>query len=563
MKRLLGFVLLVACSSPREEVTTARAKLTRSVHAMNEIRGRFACTELPSGKILAIGSDTAGGSYSSTAEIYDPIANTWSVTGSLVAGRWEHSAVRLDDGRVLVVGGYEDDKTPPELSSAELFDPATGKFTSTGSMAEGRKLFGLVGDGKTATAVAGLGGGTLFTVERYDRTTGAWTALANVTNSHSPSQAVLTTDGKILVTGGADETELFDGSAWTLSGLQRVPREDATLTALPDGRVLAAGGTASSDSNIQSTAEVFDPKTRSWTATKPMAHPRSGHAAVRVASGLVIVAGGEASGDIEAFDPKTNAFSTVGYLATPREALCGTTLGSGAIFLGGALVGSYNTYLPSVDVWEPSSTITPSEGGFDASPTSSPIKPESFQRCAKNADCATGHCVEGLCCDSACTDACHSCALPSSPGICSPEPVGVDLKGECGGGVSCTGTCGPEHACVGSGPGAQCAGSRCTSASTGVGPALCTAAGSSCPTDRVAFDCGAYACEPAFGACLASCGSSADCAGGFVCDTNSKTCSSPSVGPDPGGCAYGKSANESSLVALLLLMLIAARFRPE
>src|SRR5207253_2866032 len=55
-----------------------------------------------------------------------------------------------------------------------------------------------------------------------------------------------------------------------------------------------------------------------------------------------------------------------------------------------------------------------------------------IQRCAKDAECATGHCVEGVCCDTACTDRCHSCALLTNPGVCTLEPIGVDLKNECG-----------------------------------------------------------------------------------------------------------------------------------
>src|SRR5262249_33796332 len=80
-----------------------------------------------------------------------------------------------------------------------------------------------------------------------------------------------------------------------------------------------------------------------------------------------------------------------------------------------------------------------------------------FQRCTKGSECPTGHCVEGVCCDTPCTDRCHSCALLTSPGKCTLEPVGVDLKSECGPALSCLGTCGDKGECIGSGAGTMCA----------------------------------------------------------------------------------------------------------
>src|SRR5205085_8035412 len=101
-----------------------------------------------------------------------------------------------------------------------------------------------------------------------------------------------------------------------------------------------------------------------------------------------------------------------------------------------------------------------------------------------------------------------------------------EIRVRCG--ARCVNTCGPAQECINSGPGAQCAKSHCTSASTGIGAATCIALGAPCPTDQaVAFDCGAYACEPALGTCLTSCSSSSDCAGAFVCDTDRKTCAAP------------------------------------
>jgi len=93
-------------------------------------------------------------------------------------------------------------------------------------------------------------------------------------------------------------------------------------------------------------------------------------------------------------------------------------------------------------------------------------------------------------------------ALPSSPGRCAEEPLGVDLRSECGPALSCAGTCGTGGACATSVEGSQCQPSVCPGPTKGRGAATCKARGVMCnASEGVEFDCGAYACDPAFGAC--------------------------------------------------------------
>ena len=87
-------------------------------------------TLLSDGRVLVAGGDGAVDAYSS-AELYDPASGEFSATGSMTVPRVAHSATRLVDGKVLVVGGI--DKTQ-SLDSAELYDPATGRFTAVGSI---------------------------------------------------------------------------------------------------------------------------------------------------------------------------------------------------------------------------------------------------------------------------------------------------------------------------------------------------------------------------------------------------------------------------------------------
>ena len=147
----------------------------------------------------------AGGNYvSPTAELYDPASGTWTVTGEMSQGRAYHTATLLPDGRVLVAGGMSGNET---LASAELYDPSLGTWSSAGSM-------GVVREGHTATLLADgtvlvVGGAgdlpeqaALSTAELYDPSTGTWTATANMDDARIHQTATLMPDGTVLVTGG-------------------------------------------------------------------------------------------------------------------------------------------------------------------------------------------------------------------------------------------------------------------------------------------------------------------------------------------------------------------------
>ncbi|MGA7273695.1 MAG: kelch repeat-containing protein, partial [Candidatus Udaeobacter sp.] len=102
--------------------------------SLTTAREQHTATLLPNGQVLVAGGEGTSG-YLSSAELYDPASGTWTATGSLTTARDLHTATLLPNGQVLVAGGIG---TSVDLSSAELYDPASGTWTATGSLTTAR-----------------------------------------------------------------------------------------------------------------------------------------------------------------------------------------------------------------------------------------------------------------------------------------------------------------------------------------------------------------------------------------------------------------------------------------
>jgi len=106
---------------------------------MNIGRGEFANVKLNDGRVLVMGGVTQEGMPPTpSAEIFDPKTQKWTFTGSMTTPREDHAAVLLREGRVLVGGGEQNGEESPRFTSAEIFDPETGNWSPTGSMNVGR-----------------------------------------------------------------------------------------------------------------------------------------------------------------------------------------------------------------------------------------------------------------------------------------------------------------------------------------------------------------------------------------------------------------------------------------
>jgi hypothetical protein len=163
---------------------------------MTQARIFHTATLLRDGRVLI-----AGGNFDSSTELYDPATGTFTPTGSMTINQ-EHVATLLSDGRVLVAGDV-----------AELYDPATGKFTPTGSMLGSCNCMGSIGSSSTAPL---LSDGRVLVPD---------------TNLDASSNQVV---------GSA---ELYDPASGTFSQTDPMSRYRLgfTDTLLADGRVLFAG----------------------------------------------------------------------------------------------------------------------------------------------------------------------------------------------------------------------------------------------------------------------------------------------------------------------------------
>ena len=256
----------------------------------------------------------------------------FSGTGDLLQARRSHTATLLLDGSVLIVGGnslgHFENEVLPSLASAELYTPATGAFTSTGSLTNGRSSHTatLLSDGRIlitgGETVDAEGVATAYTsAELYDPSTGLFTETGEMAVARSAHTATRLPDGRVLIAGGnsqvgapIDGGELYnpDDGTFTTTGSMMARRVDHSATLLNDGRVLLTGG--NSDTGPTSAAEIYDPLTETFVATGSMSAARRKHAATLLPDGRVLIVaggleGGPAANSTELYDPSTGVFS--------------------------------------------------------------------------------------------------------------------------------------------------------------------------------------------------------------------------------------------------------------
>jgi hypothetical protein len=220
--------------------------------------------------VLMAGGADGTGNILTNAEVYDPVAGTFTLTGSMTVARAVHTATLLSSGQVLIAGGA--DVNGNALASAELYDPTTGTFSATGSMTAAR-------DEHTATLLSR--GEVLIAGGRYYGSDGDLMSLAS--------------------------SELYDPVAGTFiaTGTMATEREGHTATLLPNekglvGKVLIAGG--DDGPSVVESAELWNPGAGTFIATGHMTAARLNHTATLLSNGKVLIAGGDEIGSAELYE---------------------------------------------------------------------------------------------------------------------------------------------------------------------------------------------------------------------------------------------------------------------
>ena len=299
--------------------------------SMTTPRDGHAAVRIPDGRVLISGGANCCQTYGShaeqtlaSAELFDPSTGTFARTGAMTIARAGHSAVLLGNGLVLILGGGN--MGDPDNAPAELYDPTTGTFAKTGAAAVPRWGFSatLLADGRVlVTGGDGWHGGPgganlpLASAELYDPATGKFSMTGSMGVQRAEFTATLLLTGRVLVAGGRSQpigptppdlladSELYDPVSGTFSpgGPMIAARSGQSATLLTSGRVLLVGGEKccvydSTNTNLLSTPELYDPASGAFlrVGTRPLT--RSNPVVTRLSNGWVLLSGGQGFKDL-------------------------------------------------------------------------------------------------------------------------------------------------------------------------------------------------------------------------------------------------------------------------
>jgi WD40 repeat protein len=319
---------------------------------------------LHTANLLDDGRVLVAGGFNVTSELYDSTTGTWSRTGNTLGTHRGHTSTKLLDGRVLIAGGGS---CPTTGATAELYFPSLGRWRPAGFLKQQRFHHAAVLLPNGKVLVMGgqdneYGGSALASAELYDPATNTWTYTGSMATARRYHTATLLPNGKVLVAGGDTNgrsfasAELYDPATGTFSPAPAMSfgRRYHTATLLPNGKVLVAGGDGI-DFRPSATAELYDPASGTWSTTGNLGGRRRYHTANLMPNGRVLVAGGyhDSAGILtssEVYDPATGTWSETYAMNVDRYGHTATLLNNGTVL---AVGGTSNHDQSSAEYYTP------------------------------------------------------------------------------------------------------------------------------------------------------------------------------------------------------------------
>lgn len=325
---------------------------------------------------------------SNTVDIFDPATNTISPAAAMTVQRWSHSATTLPDGRVLVTGGRTaiSDASGVVLETSELYDPITDSWSPTGSLNVARRSHtaALLPDGRVLVCGGGDKVSTsqqmpIQSCEAYDVTTGVFTVVGNMTVPRSSHSQTVLDDGTLLLAGGSigqgttaptNLAEIFDpaDNSFTAVGPMNYPHLAQAPGILRDGRVVF-GASFFGSGMISNLSEIYDPVAQTFTPSDSMFKQRIDIGGQPLLDGSVFVAGGVATGGFgaifhsssEVFDPVTEQWQLSGIMSEGRDEFSGALLSDGRVLITGGFTrppgqNTGSRLLDTVEIYTPGLT---------------------------------------------------------------------------------------------------------------------------------------------------------------------------------------------------------------
>jgi hypothetical protein len=388
----IGYTLRATVSGISGTSNAFRVSGFCGVGNMNAARSNHVAVKLPNGAVLIAGGTSTAGTALVSSESHAP-DGAFVPNQDMKMARSSFTGTLLASGKVLLAGGLNNSSGTPTV---EIFDPGTGIFTlGTNHMANGRyqHTATLLPNGDVLIA----GGASSFgsdnnNAEVYHAADGTFSALITMTSTHTGGTATLLPNGKVLIAGGlmpvsvpggSVETaittaELFDPSnnTFTVTGPMNIARSSHIAVLLPNGKVLVTGGVNASNMS-EGSAELYDPSLGTFSATGSMT-PRGDAAAAVLPNGKVLVIGGGApqTNVAQLYDPISGSFTTIQPMLNARADFPAVLLNDGTVLATGGFsapntIANAELYYPDLAALSIATTTLPN--GLVNVPYSAPI----------------------------------------------------------------------------------------------------------------------------------------------------------------------------------------------